>query len=67
MKEVIDYTILFGGIALVIATAAYAESRYGLNYWLVVTPLALVAFPLMSRFFKRAKASSSPIRDSSSD
>ena len=54
MKEVIDYTVLFGGIALIIATAAYAESRYGLNWWLAAAPMALVAFPLMSRFFKRA-------------
>ena len=54
MKEIVDYTVLFGGIALVIATAAYAESRYGLNWWLAAIPLTVVAFPLMSRFFKRA-------------
>ena len=53
MKEVVDYTVLFGCIVFVIATAAYAELHYGINWWLTAVPLCAVIFPLMGMFFKR--------------
>lgn len=54
MKQIVDYAVLFGGLAIIIATAHYAETHYGFNWWLVATPMTAVAFPLMSVFFKRA-------------
>lgn len=53
MKEVVDYTVLFAGIAAIIAAAHYAETAYGVNWWLTAVPLGAVAFPLMDMFFRR--------------
>lgn len=56
MKKIVDYTVLFGAIVIVISGGEYAEKVHGINWWFAAIPLFAVVWPLLDLFYRKRRA-----------